>query len=39
MVKLEKLPDHYPIGDFIRIGPKIYKNLFAIGKWHLLKGV
>ena len=32
----ERLPDHYKWGEFVRIGPNIYRVIFSIGKHHIL---
>ena len=31
-----KLPDAYPFGEYVRIGPRIYRVLLRVGKIHLL---
>ena len=33
---LQKLPDRYPCGDYVRIGPCIYIVRARIFSWHLL---
>ena len=33
---IERLPDKYPVRDYVRIGRYIYRVLARLGKWHLL---
>ena len=36
---IQKLPDRYPYGDYVRIGPHIYIVRARIFSWHLLTEV
>lgn len=36
---IQKLPDRYPYGEYVRIGPRIYIVRTRIFSWHLLTEV
>lgn len=35
-MKIERLPDRYHFGEWVRIGPRIYRVALRVKNWHWL---